>query len=326
MTNVISLNPFRCRMWSGHDRLDEYINEETCRDEIQSVLTYGQLIPVLCRPLSRDNDHSHELIFGARRLFVARHLNLPLAGEVRDLTDREAVVALDIENRQRSDLSPYERGRAYSSWLRAGLFASQDELARVLNISASQVSRLMRLAQLPTVLVGAFTSATEICETWGRDLMEIWEDPERRCALTAGARAIAQESLTAKLPAATVYQRLVSNAPRKRKSGLHVGQGDHDEVVKDDLGEPLFRIRAHQKDIALLLPAWALSASLLYEIKAQVTTLLQRERRQLHDKSAQSVNPRLLAPAPQAEISRDQFHARRLTTSVADWEQSEIVL
>ena len=71
--------------------------------------------------------------------------------EVRELTDQEAIIALDIENRQRKELSPYERGRSYYLWLHHGLFSSQEALARTLNISASQVSRLISLAQLPPV-------------------------------------------------------------------------------------------------------------------------------------------------------------------------------
>ena len=38
------------------------------------------------------------------------------------LTDQEAIIAMDIENRQRADTSPYERGVAYARWLNAGYF------------------------------------------------------------------------------------------------------------------------------------------------------------------------------------------------------------
>jgi len=36
MEPVVSVNPFRCRMWSLHDRMDEYLNEATCRPEIEA--------------------------------------------------------------------------------------------------------------------------------------------------------------------------------------------------------------------------------------------------------------------------------------------------
>ncbi len=47
MQSFIQVNPFRCQMWQLHDRIDAYINEETCRAEIESFLKHGQLVPVL---------------------------------------------------------------------------------------------------------------------------------------------------------------------------------------------------------------------------------------------------------------------------------------
>ncbi|MDY6949090.1 MAG: ParB N-terminal domain-containing protein, partial [Pseudomonadota bacterium] len=119
---TVSINSFRCRVWERHARLEEYITEETCRTEIASVKAHGQLIPVLVRPLLGDVNYDYELIYGARRLFVARHLNVPLLAEVRRLSDRDAAIHVDIENRQRKDISPYERGRCYHQWLSSGLF------------------------------------------------------------------------------------------------------------------------------------------------------------------------------------------------------------
>src|SRR5580693_5669068 len=138
MSDAILVSPFECAIWKGHERLEDHINEETCRQEIKSVLAHGQKIPALARRMIGEPSYRYELIYGVRRLFIARHLNVPLLIQVRDLSDREAVIALDIENRQRKELSPYERGRSYSAWLRAGLFSSQDELAHVLKVSSSQ--------------------------------------------------------------------------------------------------------------------------------------------------------------------------------------------
>src|ERR1700678_2391533 len=119
------VNPFRCRVWTLHDRIEEHITEESCRTEIDSFAVHGQVVPVLGRPVLGDPNFDVELIYGARRLFVARHLNQPLLVELCDLSDFEAIVAMDIENRQRSDISPYERGVAFATWLRTGHFASQ---------------------------------------------------------------------------------------------------------------------------------------------------------------------------------------------------------
>jgi hypothetical protein len=71
---IVSANPFRCRMWDLHDRLEHLIVEDNCREEISSVSRHGQQVAPLGRRLRGDPDHDVELICSARRLFVARHL------------------------------------------------------------------------------------------------------------------------------------------------------------------------------------------------------------------------------------------------------------
>lgn len=274
MERVIAVNPFRCRMWVEHERLSEKITEESCRAEIDSFLTHGQLLPVLGRPVRGDNRYEVELIYGARRLFVCRHLNTPVLVELRELSDKEGIIALEIENRQRKDLSPYERGLSYVRWLRAGHFSSQEDVARALNISPSQVSRLMKLARLPSVVINAFESPLDICEGWGLDLFNAWNDGRSQRSMADTARGIAGE---APRPNATqVYARLMPATVRARKSRTKV----HDEVVKDSQGRPLFRVRHHRHDVALLLPATNLSDQLLTHIKHILRDALQHTTRQ----------------------------------------------
>ena len=247
MKCIISVNPFDCRMWDMHDRLDALVTEGSCKSEIESFAKHGQLIPVLGRPLPPDGTHKYELIYGARRLFVARHLNIPLLLEVRPMSDREGLIAMDIENRQRADISPYERGLSYASSLRKGYFRSQEDLARALRISKSQVSRLVRLAQLPPVVVSAFASPSDIHETWGLDLMQALEDAQRRPALIRAARRL---SAAPRPPAPEVYRLLMSPVTKGRR----LRRAAHDEVIKDDLVRPLFRIRRQRSSIAFLFP------------------------------------------------------------------------
>src|SRR6185437_15430982 len=253
MANVVSIDPFCCRLWKGHERIEEHINERTCRDEIASMSTHGQRIPVLARPLAQDLGYSHELIYGARRLFVARYLKMPLLAEVRSMSDIEAVIAFEIENEQRRELSAYERAQSYRSWLRSGIFESQEDMARTLHVSTAQVSRLLELAQLPPVIVNAFASPVDICEAWGCELMQMWGELDARNRLVARARLLSAER--DKSEPAVIYQRLVSNLSSGRRSTRDRSSFAHDEVIKDDSGRPLFRVRVRRREIALLLPA-----------------------------------------------------------------------
>ena len=236
MPSIVAVNPFKCRMWGLHDRLDTHINEETCRAEIESFLRHGQLVPVLGRRLNGDPGHEIELIYGARRLFVARHINKPLLAELRELSDRDALIAMDIENRERVDISPYERGMSYVRWIFEGHFKTQEDLAKGLRVSASQVSRLLKLARMPSVIVAAFENPTEIRESWGLELIDACEDPQRRDRLLREARSIAR--MRPRLTATEVYRNLQTACA----CGRRVRSSSHDRVVKDTGGAPLFRL------------------------------------------------------------------------------------
>jgi ParB family chromosome partitioning protein len=274
---IVTANPFRCRMWELHDRLDSYITEQSCRKEIESFEKHGQRHPVLGRKVHDDSDYDIELIYGARRLFVARHLNKPVTVELRELSNLNAVIAMDIENRLRKDLSPYERGLSFARWLRANHFRSQDEIARTLQISNSQVCRLLRLAQLPSVIVGAFATPSDIRESWGLDLAKAWEDPAKSRAIGARARSIA--SLVPRPPAEDVYRQLAA-AARQRPTPKSPRR---DEVVTTDAGEPLFRIRHQQDSVALVISNRRLSPSGLKQIREALKHILQFGNSQVID-------------------------------------------
>jgi ParB family transcriptional regulator, chromosome partitioning protein len=273
MKSIVPVNPFHCRMWDLHDRVDDYITEQTCKTEIESFTKHGQIVPALGRVLHDDPNHKIELIYGARRLFVARHINVPLLVELRNISDREAIVAMDIENRHRSDISSYERGLSYARWLRTGHFRSQEDIARTLRISASQVSRLLKLAQLPTVIIDAFDSPASICEGWGLDLMEALEDQTRRHATVREARLIA--GVSPRLAAREVYRKLLAAAVHGRKFKAQ----SHDEVVKDESGVPLFRIRYQSKAVAVLLPVEKIAAQSMDRIRVAISDILTQDKR-----------------------------------------------
>jgi ParB family chromosome partitioning protein len=274
---VITVDPFRCRMWHLHERLGTSVTLETCRAEIDSFMQHGQLIPVLARRLVGDERHDFELICGARRLFVAQHLNRALALQVREMSDREAIVAMEIENRHRKDISPYERGLSYARWLRGGYFKCQDELAAHLTVSASQVSRLLKMARLPSIVVNAFGSGREICETWGCQLAEALEDPERRRTLIRRARQICGRSPRPR-PANAFRQIMAAVAGRR------LARSVRDEIVAGSDNSPLFRIKYQRESVMLLLPEARISDDILEEIKGAVAQILR-------DASWQRVEP-----------------------------------
>jgi ParB family chromosome partitioning protein len=264
---IVSVSPHKCRMWNLHDRDPELVTEKTCRSEIASFSRLGQLVLVLGRPLRNDPMFEVELIYGARRLFVARHLNIPLRVELRELSDRDAIVAMDVENRHRQDISPYERGSSYARWLREGYFASQDDIAAALKISASQVSRLIKIGRLPPVIINAFEHPADICESWGLELASAIEDAQRRPLTVRAAREIALEPNRPAAP--EVRRRLLSAGIRPRRPAAN-----QSEVVVADDGTPLYRMRLDGSWITLRIPRRRLSTTTLQDLRSDLRALL----------------------------------------------------
>jgi ParB family transcriptional regulator, chromosome partitioning protein len=265
---VVSVDPHRCRVWPLHDRLMDQVNEASCAAEIQSFKNSGQMIAALGRPLHGDPDHDVEIIYGVRRLFVASLVQKPLIVELRELTDRQAIVALDLENRQRQDLSPYERGLSFTRWLRSGQFDSQEEMASALQVSTAHVSRLLKLARLPSVVVSAFGSGAQIRETWGLELIDALDDPDRRRSILRAARTIS--SAASRPAAAEVRDRLLAVGT----GNCHPRPTQREVVIKDSDGAPLFRIKRQSHSMIYLLPPDRLTPAALERIERMVAGIL----------------------------------------------------
>ena len=210
------VSPFRCRIWTQHSRPEEQLTDDACKSLRESIARNGQHQPALGRPVSDDPDYDIEIICGARRHAVARALKRDLVVEVRHMTDAESYVAMYEENLLREGDSPYVRGQILARALRSGTYSSQEALGRAFNLSHSAVSRLLMLAQLPSIVVAAFPSSDDIREAWGVELYRLWSDESKRDGISARARAIAGK--TPRPNAREIYDMLLtpSGGPRKR--------------------------------------------------------------------------------------------------------------
>ena len=192
------VDPASCVMWARHNRAYELLSEENCRDLIDSIRAQGQQeFPAIVRRLPAGQGAEYEVICGARRHFAISWLranNYPQFRyliEVRDLTDEEAFRLADIENRDRADLSDYERARDYLSALDLYYGGKQKSMAARLEVSEAWLSRYLYLARLPPVIVEAWPQITEIKELHARNVRPLLNDAEDK--VLAEAKAIAAE-------------------------------------------------------------------------------------------------------------------------------------
>ena len=93
---------------------------------------------------------------------------MPVLALVEEVSDQELFKEMDRENRDRLDLSPWEQGRMYQKALSEGLFASLGELSKEVGIDKGNLSKALRLAELPDDVVKAFPSPLELQFRWAK--------------------------------------------------------------------------------------------------------------------------------------------------------------
>lgn len=229
------VDPEDCVMWDGHNRAYDLLTAENCVDLIDSIRAQGrQEFPAIVRTRKGEGAR-YEVICGARRHFAVSWLranNYPQFRyliEERELTDEEAFRLADIENRDREDLSDYERAIDYAQALERYYGGRQKTMAARLEVSEAWLSRYLQLAKLPPEIVAAFPSLRDIKELHARVLKPLLVDPAARRRVVAEAEALAAAREIAAVPVAEVVARL-------RK----VGQG---RAGRARPAEPAFQVR-----------------------------------------------------------------------------------
>jgi len=203
-----SVSAFRCRVWVQHARPEEQLTDDACKSLRESIARNGQHQAALGRPVADDPDCDVEIICGARRHAAALALGRDLLVDVRAITDHEAYVAMYEENAQRKDDCPYVQGQILRRALLSGTCSGQEALSSAFNLSHSRVSRLLAIAQLPSIIVAAFRAPHDIRESWGVRLYQLWKDQATTHALTTRARRLANKEQPS--PARDIYTALTA--------------------------------------------------------------------------------------------------------------------
>ncbi len=218
---AIQIQPGECVVWDGNPRDQPGLTPESCRSLIESIANEGgNRIPVLVRLNGASADQPYELLVGSRRRFAVDWLNrngrpdLRLNALIVDLSDEEAFRLADIENRERTDITELDRARSYQNAVDRFYGGVQSRMADALNLSNSQLSRLLSLAQLPEEVVAAFATKDELRVRHSEVLTPLLRRIETHALVVAEALVIAaeQQGLAGQggrmIPAAAVLQRL----------------------------------------------------------------------------------------------------------------------
>jgi ParB family chromosome partitioning protein len=257
------LDPARVRVWAGNARVQTQLSEANCRDLIDSIVAEGgQKVPAVVRRIEGDSGHDYELIAGTRRHFAVSWLranNYPdqkLLAQVADLDDEAAFRLADIENRARKDISDIERARNYAAALDSHYGGRAVRMAERLKLSKGWLSKMLKAAAIPDVVLAAFADWRELTLNPAYKLALTLDEPARAKAIIGEAKRIAGENATLlaqgapAVPGASVVQRLLAAtatplpAPR-----------DFQIAITGPSGRPFLTVKAvNRHGITLHLP------------------------------------------------------------------------
>lgn len=190
------VDPARCRMWAHHNRRYDLLNETRCADLIEGFKSQGQQeFPAIVRRITGDPNHEYEVICGARRHWTVSWLrannypNFKFLIDIRDISDEEAFRLSDIENRDRNDISDYERAVDYLHALKS-YYKTQKTMAERLEVTEAWLSYYLELANLPEEVVSAYPDVTQIRIQHARDLKPFLKDTRHRNRVIDEARTL----------------------------------------------------------------------------------------------------------------------------------------
>ncbi len=208
--NSIEANPHQPRTSIEETNLDDLVN---------SIRVHGIIQPLLVSP-TKDG---YQLIAGERRFRAAKILGLKtIPAIVRRSDEVEKLELAIIENMQREDLNPLERANAYHRLIEEFSY-TQDEVARKLGQSRSQVANGLRLLQLPEEVKKAIIN-NKITEGHAKALLSLSTGKEQLQFL----EKIISNELTVRDVESQVRKVKVKSHQRKK------GQ-NYDVIKKEDL-------------------------------------------------------------------------------------------
>jgi ParB/RepB/Spo0J family partition protein len=279
----LELDPRKCRRWAYYDRFPEWFTYEGCADLIQSFRASGQEQPGIVRKLHEDPDgYEYEVIFGGRRHYSALYLTeeagevFPFIARRRDLTDQQAAVLMDLENRKKKDISDFERCVSFRRQLGlvegysplydslAELHAAiadqateDDPAGRVLTKSAlSQMVTAAEMNEVPELISLFEGRRPEIPWSYAYRVMRLWnEDQAARKTLSQAANEL---TVTAPSTAAlSVFKSLLKAVETPAKKASPAGFSG---IFKAADGKTAVTAKATAKKLQLDIPLTVLTS------------------------------------------------------------------
>jgi ParB family chromosome partitioning protein len=248
------VDPAECRMWKGHNRLYDLLSPEGCGELIKSIKAVGrQEMPAIVRPVTGEGTVKYEVICGARRHFAVSYLreqehrqDILYLVDIRDISDEEAFRLADLENREREDISDYERSRDYGRALHAYYDGKKALMAERIGVDRTWLSRYLRIGELPEDILRAYGDVRGIGIRHAAELSPLLAGNARGAILEEAQNIAVLRDNGDSLSASAVLHRLKAAAIPSKPRAI--------EKVTDDDGRALLTAETKARSLVLTIP------------------------------------------------------------------------
>lgn len=243
---ITEIDPFAIDQGGIADRFDDEDADHTAL--VESIRAYGQQVPVLVRPHPAA-DGRFQIVYGRRRVKALRDLGLPVKAMIRDLDDRELVIAQGQENSARKDLTFIEKANFARQMREAGY--DRKVICDALHVDKTQVSRMLAVADaLPLSLIEAIGAAPAVGRNRWLDLARLLTDSDTRVE-----DAIALVHLSGADLSDARFEALMRalTLPRRRAQGDD-GTGAVEIILRSAAGVEVGRLTRRRGRMTLTIP------------------------------------------------------------------------
>lgn len=232
----------------------------------------GNVQPIKVRVVGTSGGvEKYEIVYGHRRHQACLELGFDVQAIVEELDAEAHFLEMLRENQARQDLSPYEFGLMYQQAKKVFDIKDSRILAQRLSVSESQISRALKLVDLPQEVISAFHSPLDLQYKWASSLSKALKF--FRDAVIDKARSIADlpEEERSKLTPNQILQALVAAG--------ELGQQGSDKQKGEDAWRPVARTRAGDilsRDIDGCLELRIPSAAVSDQTRAELVAFLEK--------------------------------------------------
>lgn len=228
---------------------DSFSTAEFARLKQDIELAGGNVQPISVRTLT-DQPGRYEIVFGHRRHRACSELGLPVLATIDTsaVSDHDLFAAMDRENRERADLSPYEQGMMYRRALDEKLYPSNRRLAEALGVSHTWVANVLLVADLPAPVADCFRSPLEIQHRHAKTIVSALES-DRKGVLRRAEKLRAQERPKSAAAVVAALVGATGDAAQPASQPLEVNGKQVGRWSRDGAGRLTIQIDAvHLKD------------------------------------------------------------------------------